>query len=193
MPYFQKELALIGEKAAALLSQKERILIAIDGRCASGKTTLAKALSEALSAPFVSCDDFFLPQEKRTKERLLEIGGNMERERLLSCVIAPFCRGESVSYRPFLCQTFFLGDAVTLPKSRILIVEGTYSCHTELWSYYDLHIFLTVTKDEQKRRILERNPHNANDFFTKWIPMEENYLADGRVEEQAELIIDALS
>lgn len=191
MPFFQTELALIQEKTAALLLKKERILIAIDGRCASGKTTLAKALSEALSAPFVSCDDFFLPPEKRTSTRLSQIGGNMERERLYSEVIAPFCRGEAVSYRRFDCKSMTYGDLISLPKSRILIVEGAYSCHQELWDCYDLHIFVSVSKDEQKERILERNPHNAEAFFAKWIPMEENYLADGRVERQAEMIIES--
>ena len=35
-------------------------IVAIDGRCASGKTTVSKALSEALKATVVHMDDFFL-------------------------------------------------------------------------------------------------------------------------------------
>lgn len=187
MPYFQQELALIQEKTAALLTEKERIMIAIDGRCASGKTTLAKMLSEELSAPFVSCDDFFLPPEKRTKGRLSEPGGNMERERLFCEVLSPFLKGEAVSYRPFLCQNASYGEAISLPKSNILIVEGAYACHPELWDCYDFHIFLTIPEEEQKRRILQRNPENANDFFTKWIPMEEKYLANSRLIQDTEV------
>lgn len=186
MPYFQNELALIQERLPALLSTKEHILIAIDGRCASGKTTLAKRLSHALSAPFVSCDDFFLPPEKRTSERLSEVGGNMERERLLSEVITPFLQGKAVSYRRFDCQTASYGNTVTLPESRILIVEGAYACHESLWDYYDLPIFLTVSKEEQAKRILARNPEKANDFFEKWIPMEECYLRENRLLGKAE-------
>lgn len=190
MPYFQKELTLIQEKISALLIQKERIVIAIDGRCASGKTTLAKVLSEELTAPFVSCDDFFLPPEKRTKERLSEIGGNMDRERLFLEVLSPFLREEAVCFRPFICQTMSYGNTIFLPKSNLLIVEGAYSCHPDLWDCYDLHIFMTLSKEEQKRRILQRNPNNANDFFTKWIPMEEKYLEGGRVAKNAELVIE---
>lgn len=192
MPYFQQELALIQEKTAALLTQKERIMIAIDGRCASGKTTLAKMLSEELACPFVSCDDFFLPPEKRTKERLSEIGGNMDRERLFCEVLSPFLKGETVSYRPFLCQNASYGDAISLPKSKVLIVEGAYACHPDLWVCYEFHIFLTIPKEEQKKRILVRNPQNANDFFTKWIPLEESYLADGRIAENAEFVFEQL-
>ena len=191
MAYFQNEISCIIQKVNELLKSKKRIVIAIDGRCTSGKTTLAKALAGALSAPFVSCDDFFLPEEKRTKERLSEIGGNMERERLYAEVLLPFIQGKAVSYRPFLCQTFALGNAITLEKSRILIVEGSYSCHKELWACYDLHIFLDISKEEQKKRILARDPQKADAFFTKWIPMEEAYFADGRVKEMAELCFSA--
>ena len=191
MAYFQNEISCIIQKVNELLKNKERIVIAIDGRCTSGKTTLAKALAEALSAPVVSCDDFFLPKEKRTKERLSEIGGNMERERLYAEVLLPFIQGKAVNYRPFLCQTFALGNAITLEKSRILIVEGSYSCHKDLWACYDLHVFLDISKEEQKKRILARNPKNAEDFFTKWIPMEEAYFADGRVKEMAALCFSA--
>ena len=187
MPYFQKELQLIQEKTAALLSQKEHIIIAIDGRCASGKTTFSKALAQELSAPFISCDDFFLPIEKRTPKRLSEIGGNMERERLFSEVLSPFLAGNTVSYRPFVCKNMSYGEVIFLPESRILIVEGSYSCHNDLWDCYDLHIFMTVSAEEQKTRILKRNPQNAPDFFTKWIPMEERYLENSRLLREADL------
>lgn len=190
MPYFQNEIALIKEKVSALLSRKERIVIAIDGRCASGKTTLAKMLAKELPCPFVSCDDFFLPPEKRTEERLSEIGGNMERERLYKEVLSPFLKGKAVRYRPFACKTASYGEEILLPKSNILIVEGAYSCHSELWACYDLHIFLIVSKEEQRKRILKRSPDNADDFFAKWIPMEECYLADGRVAKNAELVFE---
>lgn len=187
MAYFQNEINCIIPKVNELLKSKERVIIAIDGRCTSGKTTLAKALAGALSAPFVSCDDFFLPKEKRTKERLSEIGGNMERERLHNEVLLPFIQGKAVTYHPFLCQTLSYGEAILLPSSNILIVEGSYSCHNDLWDCYDLHIFLDITQEEQKKRILARNPQKADAFFTKWIPMEEAYFADGRVQEMAEL------
>lgn len=191
MPYFQTEIAVICQKANALLAEKERIVIAIDGRCASGKTTLAKALAQVLDAPFVSCDSFFLPPEKRTPARLAEVGGNMERERLFAEVLSPFLQKNAVIYRPFDCQTASYGKEISLPEKRILIVEGAYSCHAELWDCYDLHIFLTVSKEEQAKRILARNPQNAKIFFTKWIPMEENYFSDGRVKEKADFIIES--
>ena len=73
----------------------ERKIIAIDGRCASGKTTLAQFLAENISCDIVHTDDFFLPFEKRTDERLSLPGGNIDRERLLSEILIPLKNGES--------------------------------------------------------------------------------------------------
>ena len=190
---FDNALRLIEEKANALLLQKEAIILAIDGRCASGKTTLAKALAARLFAQVVACDDFFLPPEKRTAERLLEIGGNMERERLLAEVLLPLTNNQSASYRPFVCQTASYGEPVTLLPSRIVIVEGSYSCHSDLRNCYDLTVFLSINEAEQRRRIEKRNPTNANAFFEKWIPLEERYFAGSKVEQTAGLSLTIAS
>ena len=62
-------------------SPQEVYVAAIDGRCASGKTTLAKALAKETGAGVIHMDDFFLPEELRTKERLSSPGGNVHYER----------------------------------------------------------------------------------------------------------------
>ena len=56
--------------AAAHRIQKPRCLIAIDGRCASGKSTLAALLARILNAPVVHMDDFYTPHAQKTPERL---------------------------------------------------------------------------------------------------------------------------
>ena len=49
-------------------------VIAIDGRAASGKTTMAGALRLILGGSVISMDDFFLPPELRTEARLSQPG-----------------------------------------------------------------------------------------------------------------------
>ena len=53
-------------------------IVAIDGCCASGKSTLGARLSETLGCPLFHLDDFFLRPEQRTPERFAEPGGNVE-------------------------------------------------------------------------------------------------------------------
>ena len=69
-------------------------LVAIDGRCTAGKTTLAGLLQGKRSCNVVHMDDFYLPFAKRTPERMAQPGGNMDFERLLSEVLLPLKRAD---------------------------------------------------------------------------------------------------
>ena len=91
--------------AERLAKSRGRAIIAIDGRCAGGKTTLAHAAEELLLARGIPCrtlhaDDFFLRPEQRTEQRMAMAGGNMDFERLRDEVLLPLSRGERCIYRP---------------------------------------------------------------------------------------------
>jgi len=161
-----------------LTNRKSRLLVAIDGRCASGKTTLAEELGRRLGCPVIHMDHFFLRPEQRTPERLATPGENVDHERFLAEVLEPLGRGQEFSYRPYDCSTATLVDPIIVPLSNVYIIEGSYSCHPALRAHYDLRIFLSVDPEEQLRRILRRNGEKMAELFrTKWIPMEEQYFA----------------
>ncbi|MEG0895400.1 MAG: uridine kinase, partial [Oscillospiraceae bacterium] len=56
------------------LELKQKLIVGIDGRCAAGKTTISEKIVKELGGSIIHTDDFFLPMELRTKERLAEIG-----------------------------------------------------------------------------------------------------------------------
>lgn len=70
-------------------------VIAMDGRAAAGKTTLAEELAVTLGGAVVHMDDFFLPGELRTPERLAAPGGNVHAERFAEEVLPYLRRGEA--------------------------------------------------------------------------------------------------
>lgn len=165
------------------------VLIAIDGRCASGKTTLAEKLQEMLDCSVIHMDHFFLRPQQRTAQRYAEPGGNIDYERFLEDVVNPLKRGEAFSYRPFDCSRQQLSEPIPVKISPVVIIEGSYACHPALWDAYDLHVFLTVDKEEQLRRIRKRNGEDAAEVFReKWIPLEERYFAAYGIEGRCELI-----
>lgn len=179
-------------KIAEILSGKEFVIIAIDGRCAAGKTTLANALKETLACNVISVDDFFLRPEQRTAERLLEAGGNIDYERLEQEVLIPLSRGKDFSYQPYNCRTQSLKEPVHIYKNKINLIEGSYSCHPKLKKYYDYKIFLTVDSTAQRERILRRNGVDGFRVFAeKWIPMEEKYFSECKTEQDCDLVIDS--
>lgn len=185
---YAKALPLIS-KLESLKNQKNPVIAAIDGMCASGKTTLAHLLSSALNAPVYHMDDFFLPPIKRTKKRLSEAGGNVDYERFRTDVLDPILSGKPFSFRPFDCSVMELSEPVLCIPSPLSIVEGSYSCHPTLEKDYDLKIFLSVDPDTQLERIRVRNGEKMLERFkNEWIPMENRYFDAFSIREKADFV-----
>ena len=173
-----------------LMAERERVLVAIDGGSASGKTTLGALLQSIYACPVFHMDDFFLRPEQRTPERFSEPGGNVDRERFLSEVLLPLREGKAVDYRRFDCKTFTIAPPRRIEPGRLNIIEGAYAMHPDLAPYYDLTVFLAVSAEKQRERILVRNtPAQAELFFDRWIPFEQRYFAALNVPERCDLTI----
>ncbi len=180
----------IQEKILELSTDKDALLIAIDGRCASGKTTLSSYLKEVFGCNVIPMDHFFLQPHMRTEERLSQPGGNVDYERFLTEVLLPLTKGEPFSYRPYNCHMQQLDDAVSITPSSITIIEGSYSCHPTLRKHYDYCIFLTTSYENQLQRILLRNGEDVlNVFKEKWIPLEEMYFKEMDIMAQCNNIL----
>ena len=173
-------------------SLKSPLIISLDGRCASGKTTLAGLLESRLpDCVVVHLDDFFLQPDQRTPERYARPGKNVDDQRAAAEVLEPAWRGQSIVYRPFSCRTMSLQDPIDLGCPRILILEGAYSCNQDLAKYADLKIFATISPVLQQERILKRNgPQKLKDFQDKWIPLEEKYFATLNPVSDFDLVVD---
>lgn len=171
--------------------EKPRVIVAIDGRCAAGKTTLADHLKQELGTTVFHMDDFFLRPEQRTAERFSAPGGNVDYERFAAEILHPVRNGAAhVELRAYDCSTQTIREPVRIQVGKIVLVEGSYSCHPTLWDCYDLHIFLTVPPDVQRKRILERNgEEKLAVFLNRWIPMEERYFAAFGMREREQLLV----
>lgn len=166
------------------------ILIAIDGRCGSGKTTFAQIVREVLDCNVFHMDDFFLPIEMKTEERLDEPGGNVHYERVLREVIKPLMEGEKVKLVPYDCSINSLDKLTIVPYKKFNVIEGVYSLHPTLEKYYDVKIFITTDPETQIQRIKDRGQSTKlHRFVNEWIPLEEKYIEAYRVEERADIVI----
>lgn len=173
----------------ASLIEKDRVIVAIDGSCTAGKTTLASALAEAYDCNIFHMDDFFLRPEQRTQERFSEPGGNVDYERFYEEVLLPLKSGLPFSYRPFNCKSMTLAEPVQVEPKKLTIVEGTYSHHPFFKDPYDLTIFLTVSPELRHSRILERPVFLHEKFFNFWIPLEQEYFKTFSIGEHADLTL----
>lgn len=165
-------------------------VIAIDGRCASGKTTAAELLRGVLGASVVHVDDFFLPPDLRSPERYAAPGENFHHERFRTEVLPQLRRADGFSYRRFDCHVMDYNGSVEVPAAPFVIVEGSYSHHPCLGDYADLKVFFTVDSGEQIRRITERGgAEAAARFRERWIPLEERYFSHFGIAERADFVI----
>ena len=170
-------------------TREQPLIIAVDGRCASGKTTFAAALEKEIGCAVIHTDHFFLRPEQRTEERLKEAGGNVDYERLREEVMLPILEGKPFSYRKFDCGEMKLSSEIEVKPTAVTVVEGSYSCCPALWDFYGLRIFFTVDPQEQLRRILLRNGSEAAvQFRERWIPLEEKYFAACKIRERCDLV-----
>ena len=85
--------ATIITETGKLEAKKDHLLIAVDGRCGSGKSTLGAYLQQKMHGNLLHMDDFYLRPEQWTPKRQEEPGGNVDRERFLEEVLLPLHKG----------------------------------------------------------------------------------------------------
>ena len=167
------------------------VIVAIDGDCGSGKSTLGKLLQDIYNGNLFHADDYFLPPDLRTTERLAQPGGNMHRERLCSEVLEPLSIGNRAVTRRFDCASCTLFPPVRHPEKALNIVEGSYCLHPTLRSFYTLRIFLQTTPERQRERIITRSSSAAWERFKAlWIPLEKTYFSVCAVEDCADMVFE---
>ncbi len=171
--------------------EKDRVILAIEGGSASGKTTLSQILKDIYGCTVFHMDDFFLRPVQRTRERLAEVGGNIDRERFLEEVLIPLSKNEPVRYRRFDCATFELSPVTEVIPEKLTVIEGAYSMHPSLSEYYDISVFLDISPELQRQRIAVRNsPQFAERFYNEWIPLENVYFSQMQVKQHCSMRIE---
>mgnify|MGYP002595112347 FL=1 len=101
----------------------EPLIVAIDGRCGSGKTTLGEYLEQVFDCNLFRMDDFFLRMEQRTPQRLKETGGNVDYERFEETVLRPIFQKQTVFYQPFSCRKWNLLEGYPVPYKKLNIID----------------------------------------------------------------------
>lgn len=165
-------------------------LIAIDGYCGSGKSTLSQIIKEKFDCNVFHMDDYYLPFSKRNENWEMIPAGNMDVERFYNQVLKPAKKGDQIIYQPYYCREDCLQEAVFVTPKPLTIIEGSYSHHPLLSDLYDLKIFLTCSKEEQKRRLILREGERFPFYESRWIPMEERYYQAYSVMENADVVFD---
>ncbi|MEG0133882.1 MAG: uridine kinase [Clostridium sp.] len=173
-----------------LLSVDKTITIAIEGPSGSGKSSLASIIKSIYDCNVFHMDDFFLPAQSKTKERLSEPGGNVDYLRFKKEVSDNLKLYKPFKYQLFSCKLGELTDFVCVTPKKLNIIEGVYSLHPTFDNIYDLKIFLSIDEETQLNRILKRNGEfMLQRFKNEWIPLENNYFTKLDISSKCDLVI----
>lgn len=182
---------LLAQRTAERAAADAPALLAVDGRCGSGKSTLGSMLGQVFDCPVFHMDDFFLPPALRTPERLAQPGENVHHERFLHEILQPFAAGQPVRFCPFNCSLGAYDPPAEVPAAPFAVVEGSYALHPALRDYYAASVFVTCAPDVQRTRLIARGGAQAWPAFeSRWIPLEESYFAACGIGALADLTLD---
>ena len=125
-------------------------IIAIDGMSSSGKTTLGNLLHKNFpNSNLFHMDDYFLQPHQRTKERLAEIGGNVDYERFKTEILDSLADRNGLTYQKYNCRTQNLEPEMTVPWKPLVIIEGAYSQHPYFQNPYLFHLICILHTCQQ--------------------------------------------
>ncbi len=165
-------------------------VVAIDGNSNAGKSSLAEALAEVTGAGVVHMDDFCQPAGKMQVERLGLPGGNIAYDMFKREVLPNLRSPKAFSHPTFDCTRVCVGKKKRVRSSPYRIVEGSFSQHSIFGSYMDIRVFMCVDRAEQRRRVVGRDGDRlAPNYFSLWIPMEDEYFEFFQLKDKADIVI----
>ena len=193
--------------------------VGIDGRCASGKTTLADQLGSALALrrPEIqilrpSVDGFHHTRERRYRQGEYSARGYYEDaydyQAIIECILQPLS-GEEF---PVLCRqvahdwrTDLPHDAppVSVGANAVLLFEGVFVLRQEVDQYWDLRILVDVDAESSIARAIERDITERDSgmlgsrereiierkYHLRYEPAWQIYVAEEHPELRADLIV----
>jgi len=160
------------------------VVLAVDGRSSSGKTTLAARLQAALAGSAVVHTDDLAWWHSRFGWADLLVDG----------ILMPVHRGEPVAFQPPRWAEHGRRGSIDVPAScPLLIVEGVGAGRREAAHLVDALIWVQSDQREAARRSLARvgqpgGPRTVQDL-REWMAEEEPFLADQRPWERADLVV----
>jgi hypothetical protein len=164
-------------------------IIAIDGRGASGKSTLASRLRELVpGAAVVHTDDLAWHEPRFAWGHLLA-----------DDVLGPLRSGQPLRYRPPQWEVRGREGSIEVAAGcDLVLVEGTGASHREHADLIDVTVWVQADHAEAERRGIARDiaqgvnggPQETTAFWHAWMREELAFFAEQRPWERAALVVN---
>lgn len=160
------------------------ILVALDGRSAAGKSTLAAMVAPVVGAAVVDGDDFYSGGTAGTWDAMsaAEKAGHCIDWRRQRPVLEKLGRGEAASWHPYDWEADdgSLADLpVTCDPAPVIILDGAYSARPELADLFHLRVLLDAPAALREKRLMQREGEGHRvDWNRRWDDAEQWYFVE---------------
>lgn len=164
---------------AALQGREGTRWIGVDGKGATGKTSLAARIAAALpGSVIVHIDDFARPDLR-----------GWERARFVRQVLEPLLAGRPAHYQRWDFDRNAGAGWHTVPTGLPVVVEGVSSTDMRVGVPWDFTIWIDVPYEIRLARALERDgPEMMERWLTDWMPSEDAYEQEQRPQDRVDLV-----
>lgn len=156
------------------------MVVAVDGRSGTGKTTYAGRLAERLAAPVLHLDDVYPGWDG------LEAAVTI----VTDSVLAPLAAGEPAAYARWDWMRARPGRRVVVPPTPVLVVEGVGAGAHPAGDHAAVTVWLEADDDLRRHRALSRDGAVFERQWERWAAQEERVFAADHVRDRADLVVD---
>jgi uridine kinase len=183
-----------------------RVMVAIDGPDAAGKTTLADAVARQMTRPTlrVSLDDWHHPRDVRLRRGpespLGYYRDSFDEEALTARLLDPFRAGASTVQSA--CFDFRLdapaaAQAEVRSPAAVLLLDGVFLLRPELRHHWDLSVYLHVPESVTLARAVVRDAEHRGGaeqvrrrYEQRYLPGQALYRDAASPLDEADVVID---
>jgi len=183
-------------RITALAQSTAPLVVAIDGRSGTGKSTLTACIARVIGATVVDQDDFYSGGSLEDW-RALTVSDKVDRvidwRRVRTQVLEPLRAGKMASWHPFDWESMagLAAQTISVSPSPIVILDGAYSSRRELADLVDLSILVVLPEDERRKRLLIREGEVYVDAWQSvWDDAEALYFGTLRPPDLFDIVIE---
>ncbi|MGH8914008.1 MAG: uridine kinase family protein [Acidimicrobiia bacterium] len=171
------------------------LLVAIDGRTAAGKSTLAAKVAAQVGAVVIDGDDFYAggtaaEWDAMSAAEKVDHCIDWRRQRP---VLEALSRGERAAWFEYDwdADDGRLAEKATICEpAPIIILEGAYSARPEMADMFDLRVLVDAPADLRRERLIRREGKDyQEDWNARWDEAEQWYFAEVMPPEEFDLVL----